>query len=90
LRLGRMRPRPQAWSLADSSCPRRGPVYAGTNSGVFESTDNGASWTPLNVGLTNPVVEALVRAPGPGGALYAATNGAGVFVLSTELEIELP
>ncbi len=44
----------------------------------------------MNVGLTNPVVEALVRAPGPGGALYAATNGAGVFVFSTELENRAP
>jgi len=65
-------------------------VYAGTNAGVFESTDNGASRTPVNVGLTNLVINALVRAPGPGGALYAATNGAGVFVLSTELENRAP
>jgi hypothetical protein len=41
-------------------------------------------------GLTNPVVNALVRAPGPGGALYAATNYAGVFVLSSELESRNP
>jgi hypothetical protein len=27
-------------------------LYAGTNAGVFVSTDNGASWTPMNVGLT--------------------------------------
>ncbi len=42
-------------------------VYAGTNAGVFVSADNGASWGPLNVGLTNPVVNALVRAPDQAG-----------------------
>jgi hypothetical protein len=60
--------------------------YAGTDAGVFVSTDAGASWTPMNAGLTYRVVNALVRAPGPGGALYAATNGAGVFLLTNEVE----
>jgi len=59
-------------------------------SGVFVSTDGGASWTSMNVGLMNSAVNALVRAPGPSGALYAATNGAGVFVFSTELENRAP
>ncbi len=59
-------------------------VHAGTDAGVFESMDNGSSWTPMKVGLTNPVVNAIGRAPGPDGALYAATNGAGVFVFSSE------
>jgi hypothetical protein len=44
----------------------------------------------MNLGLTNPVVNALVRAPGPDGALFAATNGAGVLVLSTEPESRDP
>jgi len=48
------------------------------------STDGGESWTPMNVGLTKPGVLALVRAPGPDGSLYAATNGAGVFLFTNE------
>ena len=59
--------------------------YAGTSNGVFVSADAGASWMPMNLGLTKPRVNALAQAPGPGGALYAATNGAGVFLLSHEL-----
>ena len=60
--------------------------YAGTSGGVFVSADGGASWTPMNDGLIKPRVNALVRAPGPGGALYAATNGAGVFLFTHEVE----
>src|SRR5262249_31665928 len=45
--------------------------YSGTRDGVFVSTDAGTSWTPMNAGLTKPRVNALARAPGPGGALYA-------------------
>jgi hypothetical protein len=64
-------------------------LYAGTNGGVFVSTDGGASWTPMNGGLTKPGVNALALAPGPGGALYAATNGAGVFLFTKESTNEL-
>jgi hypothetical protein len=61
-------------------------LYAGTNGGVFVSADGGGSWTPMNVGLTCHVVNALVRTPGPDGALYAATEGAGVFLFTNEVE----
>ncbi|HYX21174.1 MAG TPA: hypothetical protein VFA98_10060, partial [Thermoanaerobaculia bacterium] len=60
-------------------------VYAGTDGGVFVSMDRGASWTPMNAGLGGVTVNALARAPGPGGALYAATEGAGVYVFSHDL-----
>jgi photosystem II stability/assembly factor-like uncharacterized protein len=63
-------------------------VYAGTNAGVFQSTNRGASWAPINLGLTNLLVNAL--ALGSGGALYAATNGSGVFLLTDELETREP
>ena len=44
------------------------------------SEDSGSTWTAINPGLTNPVVNALALGPGPDGRLYAATNGAGVFI----------
>ena len=34
-------------------------LYAGTSYGVFLSTNEGASWTPVNSGLTNAGVNAL-------------------------------
>ena len=63
-------------------------LYAGTNAGVFESTNRGASWTPINLGLKNLVVNAVV--PGPGGTLYAATLGGGVFLFTDEPETREP
>ncbi len=37
-----------------------GMVFAGTNNGgVFRSTDNGASWVPINVNLGTLTVHAL-------------------------------
>ena len=39
----------------------------------------------MNSGLTKPGINALALAPGPGGAIYAATNGAGVYVFSHDL-----
>jgi hypothetical protein len=56
-------------------------VYAGTGGGVFKSTDGGASWSALNVGLTNRSVFSLaIRATTP-TTIYAGTNGSSVFVL---------
>ncbi len=34
-------------------------LYAGTEDGVFHSTNNGANWTAINNGLTNPTIFAL-------------------------------
>jgi photosystem II stability/assembly factor-like uncharacterized protein len=58
--------------------------YAAADGGIFKSADSGSSWTPMNTGLTNRVINAIVRAPGPNGALYVATKGAGVFVWTDE------
>ena len=56
-----------------------GTLYAGTlTSGVFKSTDGGATWTIANTGLTNPDVSALAADPSTPGTLYAGTDG-GVF-----------
>jgi hypothetical protein len=55
-------------------------LYAGTPGwGVFESTNGGANWTPMNTGLTNLYVTALVINPQTPDTLYVGTGGGGVF-----------
>lgn len=56
-------------------------LYAGTNSGVFHSVDNGGSWTPWQTGLANTHVFALASSPNISGGtnLFAGTNS-GVFL----------
>ncbi|UCG43003.1 MAG: T9SS type A sorting domain-containing protein [candidate division WOR-3 bacterium] len=54
-------------------------VYAGTASGVYVSTDAGSSWNPFNDGLTSTDILSLVLRCGPGGQLFAGTNGRGMF-----------
>src|SRR5438552_13578656 len=51
-------------------------VFAGTIGGVWRSTDNGATWTPVNTGLTSMIVDVVAVS---GTDLYAGTNGGGVF-----------
>jgi hypothetical protein len=43
-------------------------LYAGTDGGVFRSTDDGSSWTPINGGLTYLRAASFTLA---NGALYA-------------------
>ena len=53
-------------------------IFAGTNgSGVYLSTDNGTTWSPVNSGLTNTEVRALAV---KGTDIYAGTYGKGMFV----------
>ena len=54
-------------------------LYAGTNGGVFKSTDRGGTWHAANSGLTAFEVLALAVDPLAPETLYAGTNG-GVFV----------
>ena len=55
-----------------------GDLYAGTpGDGVFRSTNNGASWSAVNSGLTNLFVYAL--AVDSSRYVYAGTAGGGVF-----------
>lgn len=58
-------------------------LYAGTQgSGVFKTTDGGASWSAINNGLTNLLVFALAIDPATPTTLYAGTfavGGGGVF-----------
>jgi photosystem II stability/assembly factor-like uncharacterized protein len=56
-------------------------VYAGTTAGVYRSLDGG-NWTPMNDGLTSPVVNRLVLERRNSGTLYAGTSGGGVFAIS--------
>jgi photosystem II stability/assembly factor-like uncharacterized protein len=51
-------------------------LYAGTQMGVFSSTDDGQSWTTLNSGLTTLDTRALAF---KGSDLFAGTWGGGVF-----------
>ena len=51
-------------------------IFAGTNAGVWSTTDNGTTWTQVNTGLTTLDVRALAL---NGTTLYAGTNGGGIF-----------
>ncbi len=51
--------------------------FAGTDGGVFRSSDNGDNWSPINTGLTDTDVLAL--AFNSNGDIFAGTNGGGVF-----------
>jgi len=63
---------------------KRSVLYLGTsNAGVFRSTDSGVTWSPLNDGLTDLEIRALVVATKPAHAVYAATGG-GVFKIADQ------
>ena len=51
-------------------------LFAGTDNGVFLSTDDGTSWTVANSGLASGPVYALTL---NGTSLFAAINGGGVY-----------
>ncbi len=52
-------------------------MYIGCSQGVFKSTDNGATWTPLNnFGVPNvPQIRALAIDPASPSTIYAGTTG---------------
>jgi hypothetical protein len=56
-------------------------IFAGTlGGGVCRSTNSGTSWTPVDSGMTNFVVNALAVSPnGAGGTVMFAGSGRGVF-----------
>ena len=58
-------------------------LFAGTDAGVFLSTNDGTSWTAA--GLTTSIVNELAVSPGSGGSgtsIFAGTVGGGVFLSS--------
>jgi photosystem II stability/assembly factor-like uncharacterized protein len=80
-----------SWSLAVSGLPpgdpvnvvredpaRRGLLYAGTESGVFVSFDDGARWQPLKLNLPSCSVRDIALA---GDDLVIATHGRSFWVL---------
>lgn len=53
-------------------------LYAGTDSGVHQSTNRGENWTAMNKGLKTTKVRALVIDPASAATLYAGTTR-GIF-----------
>jgi uncharacterized repeat protein (TIGR01451 family) len=66
--------------LVDPAAPSN--IYAGTDGfGVFRSTDGGANWEAVNVGLLTKTILALSPGTGgPGSLLAGASTGADAFV----------
>src|SRR5438046_8385482 len=65
---------PQGGDVATLVTNANGFVFAGTQGGgVFRSSDNGATWTPVNTGLTSTDIHAL--ATNSAGDLFAGTFG---------------
>jgi hypothetical protein len=51
-------------------------MYAGTSNGVYQSTNDGTTWTPINNGLGFTWVQAMAAIPnGPGVTLFAGAGG---------------
>ncbi len=58
--------------------PSTGELYIGTDLGVFNSTDDGATWAPSTTGLPNVAVLDLVFQSAT-QTIIAATHGRGMF-----------
>src|ERR1035437_2756060 len=52
-------------------------IFAGTQNGMFMSTDNGITWTPINTGLTDHHILSLAST---GTSVFAGTSYGRVFV----------
>ena len=56
---------------------RDGDIFAGTDSGVFISSNNGTNWTAFNNGLPKQIVNSIIA--NENGDILAGTNDSGVF-----------
>jgi photosystem II stability/assembly factor-like uncharacterized protein len=65
-------------ALAPDLTPSSHTIYAGTNAGVFKSTDGGASWTQSTSRLMDLRITALALDTLTPTTLYAGTRGAGI------------
>ncbi len=66
-------------------------LYAGTDIGVYQSTDGGANWSPFSAGLPRvPVFDLALQ--NANRVLRAATHGRGIYeyVLTTQKFVYLP
>ncbi len=54
-------------------------LYAGTDGGIFKTTNAGTTWSSINAGLTNTLVRALAIHPTTPTTIYAGTYGGGIF-----------
>jgi len=67
--------------VVDPDDPLHNSLYAATDVGVFQTTDRGMTWTPLNNGLPNVAVLSL-RLHDPSRTLRAGTHGRGAWDLA--------
>ncbi len=77
------------WAETDSNsedincfCELNGNIFAGTDDGVFVSTDHGITWDPANVGIPKPTFYYHVPVSGlvvKGNSVFASTWGSGIF-----------
>ncbi|HEY0097406.1 MAG TPA: Calx-beta domain-containing protein [Pyrinomonadaceae bacterium] len=70
---------PVSTFLIDPTTPST--LYAGTDIGVFRSTDHGATWATFNKGMLPAVVTGF--ATGANGAIQLSTYGRGAYELVT-------
>ena len=66
--------------VVDPDDPAHNTLYAATDVGVFQTSNGGATWSPLGTGLPNVAVLSL-RLHDPSRTLRAATHGRGAWDL---------
>src|SRR5262249_10187505 len=54
-------------------------LYAATSTGVYKSTNGGATWVSANSGIFDENVNAVAISPRNPALLFAATNSFGIF-----------